>query len=73
METTETILSYRDQRARILEAYAKHADALALTERVKLNGWRGPEAASYAESARTFAEAHDEAAAVYRRRIAELS
>ncbi len=60
-----------DLAAAWLRHNAMKAEALALCERRNLEA--SDDSTPYARSVRELAEAHEEAAAVYRRRIAELS
>ncbi len=62
-----------DYRERWLNAHAEAAEADAKRGRANLAAFKGSKSTPYALSILELAEAHEEAAAVYRRRIEELS
>lgn len=62
-----------DYRERWLTAHAQAAEADAKRGRANLAAFKGSTSTPYARSIRELAEAHEEAAAVYRRRISEIT
>lgn len=70
--TAKENLPYLDLRAQWLDDHARQAESHARFARRNLAAFKGSKSTPYARSIRDLAEAHEEAAAVYRRRIEEL-